>query len=71
MPSDCPGGSCQSFSCQRLGLAICRALAWHNGGSLEIESAPGRGTRVAVGLRLAADPAQAEPPERRASEAWA
>jgi two-component system, NtrC family, sensor kinase len=35
-----------------LGLAICRSLAWQNGGSLEIESAPGEGTRVAVELRL-------------------
>jgi len=38
-----------------LGLAICRSLAWQNNGSLEIVSAPGEGTRVAVDLRLAAD----------------
>ena len=36
-----------------LGLAICRSLAWQNGGGLEIESAAGMGTRVAVELRLA------------------
>ena len=36
-----------------LGLAICRSLAWQNGGSLEIESAAGVGTRVEVELRLA------------------
>jgi len=36
-----------------LGLAICRSLAWQNGGGLEIESAPGLGTRVTVELCLA------------------
>jgi signal transduction histidine kinase len=36
-----------------LGLAICRALAWQNGGRLDIESTPGRGTRVTVELRFA------------------
>jgi signal transduction histidine kinase len=36
-----------------LGLAICRALAWQNSGRLEIASAPGKGTRVTVELRLA------------------
>jgi signal transduction histidine kinase len=40
-----------------LGLAICRSLAWQNGGSLEIVSAPGEGTRAAVDLRLAGDEA--------------
>jgi two-component system, NtrC family, sensor kinase len=38
-----------------LGLAICRSLSWQNGGGLEIESAPGEGTRVAVELRLAGE----------------
>ena len=38
-----------------LGLAICRSLAWQNGGGLEIASAPGEGTRVAVELRLAGE----------------
>jgi two-component system NtrC family sensor kinase len=37
-----------------LGLAICRSLAWQNGGNLEIASAGG-GTRVEVELRLAAE----------------
>jgi two-component system, NtrC family, sensor kinase len=36
-----------------LGLAICRSLAWQNGGGFEIDSVPGEGTRVAVELRLA------------------
>ncbi len=36
-----------------LGLAICRALAWQNGGGLEIESLPGRGTRVTLELQKA------------------
>ncbi len=36
-----------------LGLAICRSLAWQNGGGLDIESSPGEGTRVAVELQLA------------------
>jgi two-component system NtrC family sensor kinase len=36
-----------------LGLALCRSMAWQNGGALEIESAPGEGTRVTVDLRLA------------------
>jgi len=35
-----------------LGLAICRSLAWQNGGGMEIESVPGEGTRVAVELQL-------------------
>jgi signal transduction histidine kinase len=35
-----------------LGLAICRSLAWQNGGGLEIESAAGLGTRVEIELRL-------------------
>jgi signal transduction histidine kinase len=41
-----------------LGLAICRSLAWQNGGGLEIASAAGTavsGTRVEVELRLAGD----------------
>jgi signal transduction histidine kinase len=38
-----------------LGLAICRSLAWQNGGGFEIESTPGEGTRVAVELRLAGE----------------
>jgi len=45
-----------------LGLAICRALAWQNGGRLEIESAPGAGTRVVVELRLAGDRTLVEEP---------
>lgn len=36
-----------------LGLALCRSMAWQNGGSLNIESTPGEGTRVTVELRLA------------------
>ncbi|HEY0556954.1 MAG TPA: HAMP domain-containing sensor histidine kinase [Thermoanaerobaculia bacterium] len=36
-----------------LGLAICRSLAWQNGGSFAITSAAGQGTRVEVELRLA------------------
>ncbi len=35
-----------------LGLAICRSLAWQNGGSFAITSAAGQGTRVEVELRL-------------------
>jgi two-component system, NtrC family, sensor kinase len=35
-----------------LGLAICRSLAWQNGGSFAITSAAGAGTRVEVELRL-------------------
>jgi signal transduction histidine kinase len=35
-----------------LGLAICRSLAWQNGGSFAITSTPGAGTRVEVELRL-------------------
>lgn len=36
-----------------LGLSICRSLAWQYGGGLEIESAPGEGTRVRVHLPYA------------------
>ncbi len=43
-----------------LGLAICRALAWQNGGRLEIESAPGTGTRVTVELRFAREESAVE-----------
>ena len=43
-----------------LGLAICRALAWQNGGRLEIESAPEAGTRVTVELRLVREGASVE-----------
>src|SRR6185295_18789666 len=38
-----------------LGLAICRSLAWQNGGGFEIDSVPGEGTRVVVELRLAGE----------------
>jgi len=44
-----------------LGLAICRALAWQNGGRLEIGSLPGEGTRVIMEMRLAHDEATVEP----------
>jgi len=44
-----------------LGLAICRALAWQNGGRLEIGSRPGEGTRVTMEMRLARDEAPVEP----------
>jgi signal transduction histidine kinase len=40
-----------------LGLALCRAMAWQNNGRLEIDSAPGHGTRVTVEMRLARDEA--------------
>jgi two-component system, NtrC family, sensor kinase len=43
-----------------LGLAICREMAWQNGGRLEIESEPGKGTRVTVALRLAGAPVLSE-----------
>ncbi|HEX6899820.1 MAG TPA: ATP-binding protein [Thermoanaerobaculia bacterium] len=36
-----------------LGLALCRSMAWQNGGNLDIQSSPGEGTRVTVELRLA------------------
>ncbi|HEX4954924.1 MAG TPA: ATP-binding protein [Thermoanaerobaculia bacterium] len=36
-----------------LGLSICRSLAWHLGGSLHLDSAPGRGTVAEVRLPLA------------------
>jgi two-component system NtrC family sensor kinase len=45
-----------------LGLAICRALAWQNGGRLEIGSRPGEGTRVTMEMRLAGDGARDEAP---------
>jgi two-component system, NtrC family, sensor kinase len=49
-----------------LGLAICRALAWQNGGRLEIESAPDAGTKVTVELRFAREDAH----EESAVEVW-
>lgn len=36
-----------------LGLSICQAIAQAHGGSLEIQSAPGKGTQVVVNLPLA------------------
>lgn len=39
-----------------LGLAIVRSLAWQNGGSFEIASRPGEGTRATVELRIAGGP---------------
>jgi len=45
-----------------LGLAICRALAWQNGGRLEIGSLPGEGTRVTMEMRLASDGTRDEAP---------
>lgn len=37
-----------------LGLTICRSIVWELRGTLEIDSLPGRGTRVWVGLPLVA-----------------
>jgi two-component system, NtrC family, sensor kinase len=37
-----------------LGLAICRSILWENGGDMKVDSAPGRGTTVAVALPIAA-----------------
>lgn len=42
-----------------LGLSICRALAWQYGGTLDIRSAPGQGTEVAVTLAAASPEAEA------------
>ena len=42
-----------------LGLSICRAILWENGGTMDIESQPGLGTRVAVTLRQATWQSQA------------
>jgi signal transduction histidine kinase len=36
-----------------LGLTICRSIVWELRGTLEIDSQPGRGTRVCVGLPVA------------------
>lgn len=44
-----------------LGLAIVRSLAWQNGGSFEIASSPGEGTRATVELRLAQGPGDGQP----------
>lgn len=47
-----------------LGLAIVRSLAWQSNGGFDIESTPGEGTRVTVGLRLC--PASSEEALERA-----
>lgn len=44
-----------------LGLSIVRSLAWQNGGSFEIASPPGEGTRATVELRLAQGPGDGRP----------
>jgi len=38
-----------------LGLSLCYAIAKRHGGSIEIDSAPGAGTRVVVALPLTDD----------------
>ena len=38
-----------------LGLSICRAILWRMRGEMEMESAPGRGTRIELCLPLASD----------------
>ena len=39
-----------------LGLALCRRIAEAHGGTLEIESKPGAGTRVTVTLPKGGEP---------------
>jgi signal transduction histidine kinase len=39
-----------------LGLAIASAIVGAHGGTIEIESAPGRGTTVTIGLALPESP---------------
>lgn len=39
-----------------LGLTICRSIVWEAGGTIHIESEPGRGTRVDVKIPLASAP---------------
>jgi two-component system, NtrC family, sensor histidine kinase PilS len=46
-----------------LGLAIVHRVVTDHGGSVEVDSTPGRGTRMVVKLPLAAEPAK-ETPER-------
>ncbi|HUD72484.1 MAG TPA: ATP-binding protein [Dongiaceae bacterium] len=48
-----------------LGLAICRSILWENGGDMQVDSAPGRGTTVT--LTLPAATAAAAPPPRPAA----
>ncbi len=53
-----------------LGLSICRELVERNGGTIDVESAPGEGTRFVVRLPLVVGPRDAEresqgPPRRR------
>lgn len=45
-----------------LGLAICRSIVWQIGGSLAIESEPGKGTKVLLVLPQAPSSAQEAPP---------
>jgi PAS domain S-box-containing protein len=52
-----------------LGLALAKGFAEQSGGGLPIESAPGRGTTVALWFPLA--PATASPPSGKATEASA
>ena len=40
-----------------LGLAICRGFVEANGGSIQLQSTPGRGTSFAVSFPLVAQPA--------------
>jgi len=54
-----------------LGLAIVRSILWDAGGTMQIESQPGKGTTVTVGLPAAtADPGRKDSvrPDRRAAD---
>jgi signal transduction histidine kinase len=46
-----------------LGLSICRSILWEVGGTLSIDSAPGRGTRVDIAVRQASHHVAPGPPQ--------
>jgi signal transduction histidine kinase len=44
-----------------LGLSICRSILWEIGGTLSIQSEPGRGTRVDIVVPQASQQQHAQP----------
>ena len=46
----------QEFPGSGMGLAICRRIVERRGGTIAVESAPGRGTRFTIGFPAASAP---------------